>query len=137
MDRTGAASESFHKQAAGPWRKVSAASRFNGRPSRCRMTRKELSEPMRMATLNDADRSAFNALIAKHDRTEAEFELNEALLRRAADGRLEGYLWVIHVPTRNRLLYDLQRYPGGWLDGLDRDLTDGAFPSQCLPAASP
>jgi hypothetical protein len=90
-----------------------------------------------MATLNDADRKAFSALLAKHDRPETQFELNEALLRRAADGGLEGYLWVIHLPTRNRLLYDLQRHPEGWLEALDRHLTDGAFPSQCLPAASP
>jgi hypothetical protein len=82
-----------------------------------------------MATLNDSDRSAFRALLAKHGRAVAEFNLHEEHLRQAADGTIEGYLWVIHARTGHRMVYGLNRSRGSWLDRFEGDLQGGAFPA--------
>jgi hypothetical protein len=71
-----------------------------------------------MATLNHSDRSAFRALLARHGRAEAEFQLHEEHLRQAADATVEGYLWVIHVAGNARMVYAVSRHRPNWLAAL-------------------
>jgi hypothetical protein len=82
-----------------------------------------------MATLNDSDCSAFRALLARHGRAEAEFQLHEEHLRWAADGTVEGYLWVIHVAGKGRIVYAVSRHSPNWLAAFEGDLQRGAFPA--------
>ena len=81
------------------------------------------------AVLSQSERDAFHALLGKHNRNEDDFYLHEGQLRSEADGSVRGYLWVIHTPTNQGLMYDLTRLGAKWLNAFEQDLHRGSFPA--------
>jgi hypothetical protein len=81
-----------------------------------------------VSMLKASDWTSYRALLAKYDRHEGEFRLNEDHLRLSAIGTLEGSLWVIHVQTGRGMTFPLDVFRSNWLDYLEHYLQQGAFP---------
>lgn len=69
------------------------------------------------------------------DRKESEFQLNEANLRRATDGTLEGSLWVIYVRTGRGMAFYVDRLRSNWLDSSRNAFAARHIPSRLAVAA--
>jgi hypothetical protein len=80
-----------------------------------------------MSKLTDSERSAYRALLTKYGHKETDFDLREANLSWSADGTLEGFLWIVHVPTDRRVVYDLGRFRSSWLDAFEKTLQAPTF----------
>ena len=80
-----------------------------------------------MSKLKVSELRDYRVLLAKYGYEETDFVLNEENLRRTADGRLHGTLWIIYLRIDRRLACDLGSSPH-WLEAFESSLRMNTFP---------